>query len=1092
MPDSLTVRDGELNTADVVVRGVRQIRTRPGWLSKEIGGTAVFGDPTDRWNAITDLGMSGDPRLYETSVNIPSGATSVTLTGTTKELANGFPDTYPLSIYPLPIPTYQTFKVGQDIRIPDGKAANVDLIATITAVINNTLHFTPATSNTNSIDFIQHDDTRVLQEFLDTFLEGYIYFPEGFYPISSHQAWVTGKDYAIQLPATSEALNRQFVFQGLGKYRSGFLHTGDGHAFKLKNTSINNLVFCDLHCSHANRYQLQTPELETAGAAIYLDSDQFTTEGVPQTGATACLIERNHFIGWKYGVFGCNLQSSEINQNSFYFCMNAITCAATGNIRGIGSQTEPNANQFLRNFIQYSKVLATNNGRIVTDAVTIAAHDTGGASTGHNASNVVTSATANFQSTDLYRLVKIEGASVNQTEHRAIITKVNSSTSVNLSQAPWIENTGLTMKLYPRSIAHIYLNNASNVEIVGGTWQGNWLDVQATDELHALLVEHSDEITMDGIWIEGNGGPAGSAVRFTSVRGARVLNSNFGANGFSGGAVGYGTGLYLDNVIGCRVDGCYIAATGVGTDAEIRNGTRGVFVDNSTVTSATNWMDSNTGDTTQNMWPVQFGLGVRFLFSGGTDGTYSTELLHDSLYARNLLTNGNFQETLVGWVQDAPGALAVTNTGTARGLRYLTITPTLLGAGAYSNQIHQIYNIPDSVQQYQSIALGFDWRIESRGADAIATVPTYNEMRVKVIYSTGETLQFTVNPSAANGRILQRWHRSQILSRIPNSAVGRTVSVYIECGTGANAAVFRVANLKLVYSLHATYDDDEVITELQGGNLSAPMRWIDQATPSNPAAGSIKIYSKGGAPTYLTSAGAENTLVASGSLSNVVYNNQANTWTTGNQQFNDLRILPTSGTFYLRVVPTGAYTATRTLTLQLNDGSRTLSMAGNVTFSAAATFNSALTLTNTTGAISLGSGSNTLTIATTGNTSVTLPTSGTLVGSNDTSLFINGLTALGVLGGYLEVGNGFTANGVVIQGGGSNNFQIDSAGNIVLGAAALATTATDGFVFIPGGSGPPTGVPSITPTGCYPMYYDATNDKLYIRRGGTWRSTTLT
>lgn len=51
--------------------------------------------------------------------------------------------------------------------------------------------------------------------------------------------------------------------------------------------------------------------------------------------------------------------------------------------------------------------------------------------------------------------------------------------------------------------------------------------------------------------------------------------------------------------------------------------------------------------------------------------------------------------------------------------------------------------------------------------------------------------------------------------------------------------------------------------------------------------------------------------------------------------------------------------------------------------------------------------------------------------------------------------------------------------SVVVGNQALATTATDGFLYIPGGSGPPTGVPTSF-GGRYPLYWDTTNKKLYV------------
>jgi hypothetical protein len=67
----------------------------------------------------------------------------------------------------------------------------------------------------------------------------------------------------------------------------------------------------------------------------------------------------------------------------------------------------------------------------------------------------------------------------------------------------------------------------------------------------------------------------------------------------------------------------------------------------------------------------------------------------------------------------------------------------------------------------------------------------------------------------------------------------------------------------------------------------------------------------------------------------------------------------------------------------------------------------------------------------------------------------------------------------------SNAWAID--GNLTLyPAASLATNMTKGFVNIPGAAGAASGTPANT-TG-YPMYYDATNNKIYVYNG-SWRST---
>jgi hypothetical protein len=65
------------------------------------------------------------------------------------------------------------------------------------------------------------------------------------------------------------------------------------------------------------------------------------------------------------------------------------------------------------------------------------------------------------------------------------------------------------------------------------------------------------------------------------------------------------------------------------------------------------------------------------------------------------------------------------------------------------------------------------------------------------------------------------------------------------------------------------------------------------------------------------------------------------------------------------------------------------------------------------------------------------------------------------------------------------------AGSVKAGSTAIATTATDGFPYIPAAAGPPTGTPTAV-SGMVPMYYDSTNDALYIFRGSNWRSVAVT
>jgi hypothetical protein len=89
--------------------------------------------------------------------------------------------------------------------------------------------------------------------------------------------------------------------------------------------------------------------------------------------------------------------------------------------------------------------------------------------------------------------------------------------------------------------------------------------------------------------------------------------------------------------------------------------------------------------------------------------------------------------------------------------------------------------------------------------------------------------------------------------------------------------------------------------------------------------------------------------------------------------------------------------------------------------------------------------------------------------------------------------NNFGFYSVIPDGSGRYNFYAAGtapnvfAGSTVVGTAALATTATSGFLHIPTCAGAPTGVPAGF-TGTVPIVFDTTNNKLYVY-DGAWLST---
>jgi hypothetical protein len=78
------------------------------------------------------------------------------------------------------------------------------------------------------------------------------------------------------------------------------------------------------------------------------------------------------------------------------------------------------------------------------------------------------------------------------------------------------------------------------------------------------------------------------------------------------------------------------------------------------------------------------------------------------------------------------------------------------------------------------------------------------------------------------------------------------------------------------------------------------------------------------------------------------------------------------------------------------------------------------------------------------------------------------------------------ASGATIRNA-TERARITSTGNVVAGGSvALATTATDGFLYVPTCAGTPTGVPTAI-TGMAPIVVNTTNNKLYFYSGGAWR-----
>ena len=68
----------------------------------------------------------------------------------------------------------------------------------------------------------------------------------------------------------------------------------------------------------------------------------------------------------------------------------------------------------------------------------------------------------------------------------------------------------------------------------------------------------------------------------------------------------------------------------------------------------------------------------------------------------------------------------------------------------------------------------------------------------------------------------------------------------------------------------------------------------------------------------------------------------------------------------------------------------------------------------------------------------------------------------------------------------NNYLRVYGNGSVACNVAAISTSATDGFLYVPTCAGTPTGTPT-TLTGLAPIVVNTTNNKLYFYSGGAWR-----
>lgn len=188
--------------------------------------------------------------------------------------------------------------------------------------------------------------------------------------------------------------------------------------------------------------------------------------------------------------------------------------------------------------------------------------------------------------------------------------------------------------------------------------------------------------------------------------------------------------------------------------------------------------------------------------------------------------------------------------------------------------------------------------------------------------------------------------------------------------------------------------------------------------------------------------------------------------------------------------------------------------AGSLTTTLAATTNSTLTTisslvsvgTITTGVWNAGAVTSTGVIKSTSNTNGQVLIQPATTSGRATVKFVTAGESEGIVGVEANPAAEFTgsaASAFILGSNSSNPVQVatagtvrltaDASGNIVPGygsSGALATNATNGWLYIQTCAGTPTGVPAGSYTGRVAMVYDTTNNKFYVYNGA-WKGVTL-
>lgn len=174
-----------------------------------------------------------------------------------------------------------------------------------------------------------------------------------------------------------------------------------------------------------------------------------------------------------------------------------------------------------------------------------------------------------------------------------------------------------------------------------------------------------------------------------------------------------------------------------------------------------------------------------------------------------------------------------------------------------------------------------------------------------------------------------------------------------------------------------------------------------------------------------------------------------------------------SGATSWTTVKTGTFTATGVVTLTASSGN-------------------ALLIQTSDGGGTLGAFIDNQSNTASSSASLTMRVAGTSAGDPSVTFNIIGGNVWSVGGNNSDSGKFKISKSANL---GTNDYlTINSTGSVILNNAALATNATDGFLYMAACAGTPTGTPTAF-TGRTAWIYDSSNNIIYVNNAGTWKKT---